>query len=71
MQKIPFLSSKELQSEMQKLRDKDMRELALKSGLSYDALARVRRGIIANPGIETCRKFWPHLQEMISNKKAE
>lgn len=69
MSKIPFLSAKELQAEMQKLRDKDMRELAEKTGLSYDALARVRRGVIGNPGIETCRKFWPHLQVMIRRKK--
>ena len=41
-----------------------LQALALASGVPFTTLWKVRSGETANPGIETVRKFLPHLPEL-------
>jgi transcriptional regulator with XRE-family HTH domain len=52
----------------------ELKDLAEKSGVGFSTLLKIKLGTTDNPGIETVRKFWPHLkanrQKPASDKSA-
>lgn len=61
-------SAVELKTKLAPLGHKDVRELAQASGVPFTTLLKVKDGTTTNPGVETVRKFWPHLLRL--TKKA-
>ena len=57
--KIP--SASEIGASLQRLSHAQLRQLAAGSGVPYPTLCKIRQGFTPNPGIETVRKFMPHL----------
>lgn len=51
----------EVQAALQRLTNLGLQALAQISGVPYTTLWKVRSGDTANPGIETVRKFMPHV----------
>jgi predicted transcriptional regulator len=39
----------------------ELQALAERSEVPFGTLWKVRSGVTTNPGMETVRKFWPHL----------
>lgn len=61
-------SADELKTRLAPLGHKDVRELSQASGVPFTTLLKVKDGTTTNPGVETVRKFWPHLLRL--TKKA-
>lgn len=40
------------------------------SGVPFHTLRKIRDGETANPGIETVRKFWPHVAQAAPTQEA-
>ena len=57
--KIPALQS--IVERLSALSDKEIAALAVSSGVGVSTLQRIRKRQTPNPGIETVRKFLPHL----------
>lgn len=51
----------DVQAALMRLGHAQMHELSKLSGVPFTTLWKVRAGDTANPGIETVRKFMPHL----------
>lgn len=58
--KIPALQS--IIEKLSALSDKELAALAVTSGVGVSTLQRIRKRQTPNPGIETVRKFLPHLE---------
>jgi len=56
---IPSIS--ELQALLQPLRTGDLNRISQASGVPFGTLWKVRSGETTNPGIETVRRFLPHI----------
>ncbi len=54
-------SADELSERLRGLRLAELQILANKSGVPYRTLINIRLGVTPNPGLETVRKFYPHL----------
>jgi len=54
-------SAEDIRQELQPLGTAQMRRLAELSGVPFSTLWKVRSGETANPGVETVRKFRPHI----------
>lgn len=51
----------DVQAALKRLDHAQMHELSKLSGVPFTTLWKVRAGDTANPGIETVRKFMPHV----------
>jgi hypothetical protein len=49
----------------------ELEELSESSGVPFSTLLKIKLGTTGNPGIETCRKFWPYLKPEPKNGKAK
>lgn len=54
-------SASELQALLQPLRTGDLARISKASGVPFGTLWKVRSGETTNPGIETVRRFLPHV----------
>jgi predicted transcriptional regulator len=60
-----FPSAAQIQAELSKLSIKQMDRLAELSGVPSTTIYKIKRGETANPGIETVRKFMPHIAAVV------
>lgn len=60
---IPAASS--VRAELEALGHAQMQRLAELSGVPFTTLWKVRNGETKNPGIETVRKFVPHIRTVV------
>ena len=56
---IPPVS--DVKAELAALSHADVQELSRISGVPFTTIWKVRDGTTENPGMETVRKFWPHI----------
>ena len=56
-------SAIELRAELERLSHAQMQELSRLSGVPFTTLWKIRAGDTENPGIETARRFMPHIAE--------
>lgn len=63
-------SASELRSRLETLTHAQMQNLARASGVPFTTLWKVRNGDTTNPGIETVRKFLPHVAAVAVEAKA-
>lgn len=57
-------SATDLKDRLSGLGHKEVQQLARTSGVPFTTLWKVKDGTTTNPGVETVRKFWPHLQRL-------
>jgi transcriptional regulator with XRE-family HTH domain len=58
---IAVTSAAEIREALQHLTLKQIDELAAESGVPATTIYKIKRGETKNPGIETLRKFMPHV----------
>lgn len=58
----PLLSAEQVQAALAPLSVKQLDHLAELSGVPATTIYKIKRGETTNPGIETVRKFMPHVQ---------
>ncbi len=58
-------SAKEVRNLLKRLKTVQVRELAIKSGVPFTTLLKVRDGETQDPRIETVRQLWAHLREAV------
>lgn len=58
-------------SRLKQLNQAGVRQLAEDSGVSYGTLVNIRHGYTKNPGIETCRQFYPLLPDLPGQEAAK
>lgn len=63
-------SSGDLKEKLAHLGHKEVQELATDSGVPFTTIWKVRAGTTTNPGVETVRKFWPHLLLKLAKEDA-
>lgn len=56
-----LLSAEQVREALGKLNMAQLGELSEKSGVPMPTLYKIRQGETENPGIETVRKFMPHI----------
>lgn len=61
---IEIPSAADLAGRLKVLTGGQMADLARKSGVPYTTLWKIQSGVTPNPGIETVRRFLPHLPEL-------
>ena len=44
----------------------ELEDLALASGVGFSTLLKIKLGTTDNPGIETVRKFEPHMKQVLA-----
>lgn len=62
-------SAAEVQARLSQLSRKELKALADVSGVAESTLIKVRYGTTKDPGIETVRQFWPHVQPPAPNPR--
>lgn len=60
----------EVQAQLMRLGHAQMHELSRLSGVPFTTLWKVRAGDTTNPGLETVRKFMPHVKALAEHAKA-
>lgn len=58
----PLLSAEQVQAALAPLSLKQVDRLAELSGVPATTIYKIKRGETENPGIETVRKFMPHIK---------
>lgn len=58
-----------IKAELLKLGYAQMQQLAVASSVPFTTLWKVRSGETENPGIETVRKFLPHVASIVAGSK--
>jgi predicted transcriptional regulator len=61
-------SSSEVRIQLERLGHADVQALAKASEVPFTTLWKIRSGETENPGLETVRKFMPHMREALSGK---
>jgi predicted transcriptional regulator len=64
-------SAAELQTMLQPLRTGDLTRISKASGVPFGTLWKVRSGETTNPGIETVRRFLPHIPGQSTSQAGE
>jgi hypothetical protein len=59
-------SANHVAARLKPLRTSELQDLALRSGVPYRTLLKIRFGQTVNPGIETVRKFYELLPEQVA-----
>jgi hypothetical protein len=57
---IPSL--KQIRKRLESYTMEELKQLAEDSRVGFGTLLKIKLGTTKNPGIETVRKFWPHLK---------
>jgi predicted transcriptional regulator len=58
----PIPSAEEVRSMLDGLTLKQMEDVALRSGVPFSTIYKIKRGETRNPGIETLRQFLPFVK---------
>lgn len=57
-----FPSAEVVRERLSSLGHGQLQRLASLSGVPFTTLWKIKDGTTSNPGIETVRKFWPHVR---------
>lgn len=63
-------SAAELKAQLETLGHSELQVLANVSDVPFGTLWKVKSGVTTNPGVETVRKFWPHLVKLTKKTAA-
>jgi hypothetical protein len=66
--KATIPSSLEVRAQLEMLGYGEVQALVSASGVPFTTLWKIREGETVNPGLETVRKFLPHLRRAIKGK---
>ena len=67
----PLLSAEQVQAALAPLSLKQVDRLAELSGVPATTIYKIKRGETENPGIETVRKFLPHIEAAATPEPAQ
>lgn len=67
----PLMSAEQVQAALAPLSLKQVDRLAELSGVPATTIYKIKRGETENPGIETVRKFLPHIEAAATTEPAK